>query len=359
MEGMDERPPAAAADMPAQATAPAPRLSRPALWILLLLPAAFIPIFRLTFPHVGLWPAAAIVVLGAVLLHRRAGGADRLAALYGLAAAAVAFAGAGIVSLAEMIPGDVPKFALSAEPGEISWAVRIVSLTVLFFSITLHEYAHALTAYLSGDATARDGGRLTLNPLAHVDLFGSIILPVILTVLPGGFVFGWAKPVPVDPANFRNPRRGRLAVSVSGVGANLTLALLSASLLGAVGILLHAYYPEMSSISFMNPWRQVELAGLPHAAFWGLVVEGLKNGVFLNMILFSLNVLPIPPLDGFGLLEGLAPERIRALLGRMRGWGSLVFVALLFSGALGYLIIPGGVVAMFLNYFAGAMAKLG
>jgi Zn-dependent protease len=347
--------------MPSAASAgPAlPILSRSSLWLLFLLPFAFVPIFRVTFPHVGLWPAAAIVLLAVALLLRPSGAVDRRLAFAGLVVAGgVAFCAAVAARSAEIV-GDVPAFHLDEGATETAWAVRLISFAVLFFSITVHECAHALTAWLSGDSTAKERGRLTLNPMAHIDLFGTIILPAVLSVVPGGFAFGWAKPVPVDPRRFRHPRRGRLAVSVAGVAANLALALLSASLLGVVGTLLHLTYPQMASHAFMNPWRSVEITGLPYAAVWSLVIEALKHGVTLNMILFSLNILPIPPLDGFGLLEGLVRENVRAWLEKCRGWGSIVFIALVFTSALNYLILPGVLVAMFLNYTAGAMAKLG
>ena len=146
--------------------------------------------------------------------------------------------------------------------------------------------------------------------------------------------------------------------SVAGVAANFTLALFCACCLGAVGIVLHYSYPGMTSHGFMNPWQRVEFTGLPAAAGWALLAAVLKSGVSLNMILFSLNVLPVPPLDGFGLLEGAAPRAVQPLLTQVRGWGALLFIGLLVTRALDYLLIPGAVAALFLNYVAGALAKL-
>lgn len=337
----------------------APRLSRRAIWILLLIPLAFTPLFRLTFPHIGLWPAAALALLSLLVLRRSPSPADGAVARGGLAVVLAVAAFTAVATLAAGLPGEVPKLEFATDGNPAHWWAKAASFLVLILSISLHECAHALSAWYSGDSTARDAGRLTLNPIRHVDPFGTIILPAILTFLPGGFVFGWARPVPVSPDRFRDPRRGRLATSVSGVAANLTLALFFASCLGAAGILLHHYHPEMTSRGFMNPWREVELTGLPAATAWGLLVETLKSGVSLNMILFCLNILPVPPLDGFGLLEGLAPWGAQPLLARLRGWGPLLFLALIFTRALDYLLIPGALAALFLNYIAGAMAKLG
>jgi Zn-dependent protease len=248
---------------------------------------------------------------------------------------------------------------LETEGKASDWWIKGAAFLVLIVSISLHECAHAASAWFSGDSTAKDAGRLTVNPIRHVELFGTIVLPAILTFLPGGFVFGWAKPVPVSPDRFRNTRRGRVATSVAGVAVNLTLALFFASALGAVGVILHGWHPDMTSQGFMNPWRQVEFAGLPAAGGWVLLVETLKSGVSLNMILFSLNILPVPPLDGFGVLEGVAPQGLQPLLAGVRGWGMFVFLALIFTKALDYLLLPGAMIALFLNYVAGAFAKLG
>jgi Zn-dependent protease len=165
--------------------------------------------------------------------------------------------------------------------------------------------------------------------------------------------------VPVNPARFRSPRTGQLAVSVAGIATNFGIALLCASLLGAVGTLLHRVYPAMSSQGFMNPWREVTLSGLPHAAAWSLLAGSLKQGVTLNMVLFSLNVLPVPPLDGFGLLEAILPTRVRGHLTMIRPWGFFIFIALMTAGVFRYLVLPGALFALLLNYFAGAQAKLG
>ncbi len=336
-----------------------PALSRPAVWILLLIPLAFVPLFRVTFPHVGLWPAAAVAILSLRTLGGSPSPADRAVARGGIAVVIATAVFTAVTLLSDNLPGNIPQLEIGKGGKATDWWIKGATFAVLILSISLHECAHALSAWYSGDSTAKDAGRLTLNPIRHVDLFGTIILPAILTVLPGGLVFGWAKPVPVAPGRFRNRRRGSVATSVAGVAANLTLALLFASTLGAIGIMLHSRYPEMTSQGFMNPWAQVEFAGLPGAAGWVLLVEILKSGVSLNMILFCLNILPVPPLDGFGLLEGVAPQAVQPLLARVRGWGAILFLGLVFTKALDYLLIPGALIALFLNYIAGALAKLG
>jgi Zn-dependent protease len=336
----------------------APRLSRRAVWVLLLIPVAFVPLYRVTFPHIGLWPAAVIGILSLLVLQHSASRTEVAVARAGIAVVIAVAVLTAVAKMADGLPGVIPKLEFGDDATAAAWWARVASFVVLIVSISLHECAHALSAWYSGDSTARDAGRLSLNPVRHVDLFGTIILPAILSILPGGFVFGWAKPVPVSPARFRNLRRGRLATSAAGVAVNLTLALLFASCLGAVGILLHLWYPGMSSRGFMSPWRQTVLTGLPAAGAWTLLVETLKSGVSLNMILFWLNVLPVPPLDGFGLLEGIAPRGVQPLLAWVRGWGPFLFLALIFTRALDYLLIPAAIVALLLNYFAGAIAKL-
>lgn len=154
----------------------------------------------------------------------------------------------------------------------------IFFIVILIFSVIIHELAHGYVAEMFGDPTARLAGRLTLNPVPHIDLFGSIILPAVLMLTGSGVVVGWAKPVPYNPYNLRNQRWGTLAVSLSGVLANFLLALV-------FGFLLRFDF------------------GLP-PAFTSIA----QNIVLLNIVLGVFNLLPIPPLDGSKVLLALFPR---------------------------------------------------
>jgi Zn-dependent protease len=155
----------------------------------------------------------------------------------------------------------------------------IFTIIALIFSIIVHEVAHGYAAFYLGDRTAKDAGRLTLNPLPHIDLFGSIIIPGILVLTNAGIMFGWAKPVPYNPYNLKNQRWGESIVSSAGVLVNLFLAVVFA---------LIARFTFESAPDFAELAAAISLTNL-----------------FLGMF----NLLPIPPLDGFGILRGLIPPK--------------------------------------------------
>lgn len=193
----------------------------------------------------------------------------------------------------------------------------------LLFAMVLHEYAHGWVAHRHGDPTARLQGRLTLNPLAHIDPFGTIILPLMCMLLPGSFFIGWAKPIPVDPRNLRQPRRDMALVAAAGPAMNLLLAVMSAVLLAgllAMDPTLMASWPPQPG---QEPRR--DLLGmllLPVAAM-------ALYSVFINVLLMVFNLIPIPPLDGGRVLTSLLPARAAGSLMRLEPYGMLVIVMLL------------------------------
>ncbi|NLG83891.1 MAG: site-2 protease family protein [Firmicutes bacterium] len=347
-------------DRPGMDHEPVPKLiSWPAVVILCLGPFVFLPFFRQTFPHYGLWPAALTIVAGIYLLQHGISRWDRLVAGVGLLFAVLAFIAFQVGLMAEKIPGPRPEFREPAAAPFAAWVYSVIEIAVLLFSVILHECAHGIAAYLSGDPTAKRQGRISLNPLRHIDLFGSVFLPLLLILSRAGTVFGWAKPVPVDPARFRHARRGRLAVSLAGVMTNLGLAVFCGSALQVLGILLHLRYPGLVSKGFAIPGARVLFSGLPDPAFWQILAEILKAGIIINMVLFILNILPLPPLDGYGVVEGLMSERIRAFLQKARPYGAVLFFILIMTRAIDYALWPGLISATVLTVIAGAAAKLG
>jgi len=193
----------------------------------------------------------------------------------------------------------------------------------LLLAMVLHEYAHGWVADRYGDSTARMEGRLTMNPLAHVDPFGTVILPLLCLLLPGSFFLGWAKPVPVNPARLRNPRRDMALVAAAGPGMNLLLAVASGLILSALLTLdptLMASWPPQPG---QAPRR--DLAGmvlLPLAAM-------ALYSVFINILLMVFNLIPIPPLDGGRVLTSLLPARQALALSRVEPYGMLIIVGLI------------------------------
>lgn len=193
----------------------------------------------------------------------------------------------------------------------------------LLISVVFHEWAHGFVAYRLGDDTAERAGRLTLNPLAHVDPIGTVALPLILLWV-GGPMFGWAKPVPVAFERLRNPRRDMVWVAAAGPLMNLSLALASALVRTAV---LHFQ------------------TGIPEGTEGGFqVAEPLalmcQLSIRLNIVLAVFNMLPIPPLDGGRVAVGLLPRPLGAALAQVEPYGFLIVVALLWSNSLGMVLGP-------------------
>ncbi len=185
----------------------------------------------------------------------------------------------------------------------------------LLLALTLHEYAHGYVAYRLGDPTARDAGRLTLNPLSHLDPIGTIAFFFIK--------FGWAKPVPVNPYYFKNPRKDMLWVALAGPVTNLMLAVASAVLLkGIVGT---------ASVLPYTPLLEAILVPLYNM---------LVASVWINLVLCIFNFLPIPPLDGGRIMTGLLPEDMARTYASLERYGFIVILLLAFSGVLGTVIFP-------------------
>ena len=180
------------------------------------------------------------------------------------------------------------------------YSIVILILLILLFSVILHEIAHGYTALLLGDTTARDAGRLTLNPFKHLDPWGSVLIPVLLH-LAGAVPIGWAKPVPVNMFRMRDPRRGMMLVAASGPLANITLAMASALLL-----------------------RILPSSGP------AVVVDFFKIACQINIILAIFNLIPIPPLDGSNLLAGLLPPRLAKRYLRLGRYGIFIILALVY-----------------------------
>jgi len=181
-------------------------------------------------------------------------------------------------------------------------------LPVLIFSIVVHEVAHAWVALREGDDTAQKLGRITLNPVSHLDPMGSLIVPLILYFIPGGVLFGWAKPVPVDPRKFRDFRGGDIRVSLAGIVSNLILAVLF----------------TLSVVVF------IKLQGaLPTGEFiFAFLIRTAEFGIFINLILAVFNLVPIPPLDGSRVLYHFLPRALRASYQQAGGYGLLIIIGL-------------------------------
>ncbi len=196
---------------------------------------------------------------------------------------------------------------------------QLISVLVVpvLFAIVVHEVAHGWVAKLLGDPTAQRLGRLTLNPLKHIDPFGTILVPALLVLLRTGFVFGWAKPVPITWENLRRPKRDMAIVAAAGPVANLLMAL---------------FWAVLAKIGFL----------LPDTAAW--IGEPLRymglGGILANVLLMVFNLLPLPPLDGGRVAVGLLPGPLAWRLSQLEPYGFFILIGLMITGVLGYLVLP-------------------
>lgn len=204
---------------------------------------------------------------------------------------------------------------------DIAYTIAVWIIPVLF-AITLHEAAHGWVAYKLGDPTAKNLGRISINPLKHIDPMGTIVVPIFLATL-SGFVMGWAKPVPVEPRYFKSPLLDMALVAVAGPASNFIMACFWAMFLVIVGGMLN----PSATLSFLADVGQ--------------------KGIYINIILMVLNLLPIPPLDGGRVVAGILPPALAFPFMKLERFGMIIVLGLLVTGILGQIMWP--VVVHFVN----------
>ena len=202
--------------------------------------------------------------------------------------------------------------------------IAVYALPVIF-AITVHEAAHGYAAKYFGDLTAERLGRISLNPLKHIDPFGTILLPT-LTIMVGGVLFGWAKPVPVNFNNLRNPKKDMFWVAAAGPASNLVMAILWAMLLS------YSQHAPQGAADFLAAMS--------------------LGGISINLVLMVLNLLPMPPLDGGRIAVSLLPNHLAMPLARVEQYGFAILIALMFTGVLSKIISP------IINFFEQVILRI-
>lgn len=195
------------------------------------------------------------------------------------------------------------------------------AILILLFSVILHEVAHGLAALYFGDHTAQRAGRLTLNPIPHIDPIGTVLLPLLLVISGSRFLFGWAKPVPVNPLNFRDIKTGELVVSGAGIAVNFALVILGTFFFHLLGANLSPIFLAL-----------------------------LQFVININLILAIFNLLPIPPLDGSKVLMALLPPHLAAQFAQLERYGFFILLALWFI-PFGNTTLLGAILGVILNFF--------
>ncbi len=201
---------------------------------------------------------------------------------------------------------------------DVSNLVQLIALYAIpaIFAITLHEAAHGYAARYFGDPTAYQAGRISLNPIRHIDPIGTLLIPAVVLFASGGkFAFGWAKPVPVNFGMLRNPKRDMLWVAAAGPGANLFMAVLWALLFKFTAVMPVNYFSEPA-------------------------LRMAEGGIIINLVLMVLNLFPLPPLDGGRIAVSLLPHRLAYQFSRIEPYGMIILMVLLFTGVLGAVMLP-------------------
>ncbi len=199
----------------------------------------------------------------------------------------------------------------------------VISLPGIYLAVVLHEYFHGYIAYKNGDNTAKNMGRLTLNPFAHVDIFGTIILPILLLLLRSNILFAYAKPVPINPSYFRNYRKGIRYTSLAGPTTNIVLAFILGSIMGLFYLIINIT-SDFAQIQFMT--------GSFNSAIAQFFYEMLNRAIFINIFLAIFNFLPIPPLDGSKIVASFLPSNAMYRYLSIGRIGFFIIFAFLFLG---------------------------
>ncbi len=227
-----------------------------------------------------------------------------------------------------------------------------LSINVLLFSIVVHEVAHGWVAYKNGDETAFKEGRLTLNLIPHISIFGSIILPVFLYITNASFMIGWAKPVPFQPVNLNRYPRDIAALALAGPMSNYILVIISFLLLIIVKTAVHFFFPEWAGVSLIT----LTASEIPAGVFAGAgytILKTLIHLIIVNAVLGTFNLIPFPPLDGFWVFKSIMPKFFLSIVSRVQQFGFILVIIAVNLGILEYFLYPAFMILGLLSGLLG------
>jgi Zn-dependent protease len=210
----------------------------------------------------------------------------------------------------------------------------VIQIFVVLFAITVHEASHGWAAAKKGDFTAQSMGRVSLNPIVHIDPIGTLLLPIFMAIASQGrMTFGWAKPVPVNPYNLRHPRRDGLWISLAGPAANLITAAVFLPLI----LILKNLKPDITNFLYLFLTRSPLPTGFSPLDGLAIIFYFL---ILINTYFALFNLIPVPPLDGSGILSGLLSDRAAEKYDRIRPYGFIIVIALVYIGVLDVIVRP-------------------
>ncbi len=229
------------------------------------------------------------------------------------------------------------------DPRHVDWLLTAILLYVLFFSVVVHELSHGAAARACGDLTAERAGRLTLNPVSHVSVFGSIVLPIALYLFKAP-VFGWAKPVPFDARNLKEHPRDQVWLAMAGPLSNFCLSFACYMLYLLSAPVFKSMNPEIALRIPLDLFTPLDLSGAGFEAFWFVWFEILAFGIVLNVILGVFNLIPFPPLDGSWILKAVLPKKAAAFYAKVQAYGFVLIILAVQFNLLDVFLYPLAIV---------------
>ncbi len=238
-------------------------------------------------------------------------------------------------------------------PQFLEWLTIGLGISILFFSVVIHELCHGLAAYWCGDLTAKDAGRLTLNPINHISLVGTLIVPLALYLTRSSMLFGWAKPVPFNPLNVRQHPRDQVMIAIAGPLANFTLAYLFFNFMLVAVVIFKGIYPETAVPATWDVFSPLAMPDIRFEAFWFVLLHVLSAGMVLNVVLGVFNLIPFPPLDGSWIVKALLPKRAVTVFGKVQQFGFIFLIVAMHFHLLEVLFYPAILIIALFQLIAG------